>query len=243
MISHYERASELAGHKNLGGRWEAQAALAFECARLGVAVSDGSLLARARTTALETLDAVRPISGRLPWTALAHAALALVAQAEGDGVAAADEARASLDLDTETQISAYLHVLWVAGRILIPQGEPEAEGLTQEILGGFSYVSMLINDPDIKSRWFGVAERRELAEIVGFELSELQAEDPTALELSDSDLEILRDLASGLVAARRSPDGEPDDVDEDVNRLFAKLGVGSETEAIEFAIKSGVTWR
>jgi len=242
MISHYERAGELAGQKNLGGRCEAQAALAFECARLGVAAGDDALMGRARTTALETLDAVRPISGRLPWTALAHAALALVAQAEGDDVTAAEEARASLDLDTETHVSAYIQVLWVAGRILIRQGEPEAEGLTQEILGGLSYVSMLINDPDIKSRWFAVPEHSELAGIVGFERSELEAEEP-AVELSDSDLEVLRDLASGTVTARRSTDDGATDANEEVDRLFAKLGVGSETEAIEFAIKSGVTWR
>jgi len=244
LIGHYERAAELAGHKNLGGRCEAYSALAFECARLGAAAGDDALLGRAKRTALETLDAVRPISGRLPWEALAHAALALVAQAEGDGVIAAEEARSSLDIDTETQIPIHLQVLWAAGRILIPQGEPEAAALTQEILGGFSYVNMLISDPDVKSRWFDVPDRRELAEIVGFQPSDgSEASDPDALELSDGELEILRSLASGSSSAQQSPDSGANGADEEMDRLFAKLGIGSETEAIEYAIKAGVTWR
>nr|MDP9494800.1 ribbon-helix-helix domain-containing protein [Actinomycetota bacterium] len=239
MVSHFERAAELAGQKNLGARSEAYSTLAFELARIGVANGDDAVLKQAKAAATETLRTVRPMSGRLPWEAEAHAALALIAQAEGDGAAAADEARAALDIDGETFIAQYLHVLWAAGRILIVNGEPEAAALSAEILGGFTYVNMSISDPQLKARWFEVPAHQELAEIVGFEPSEAwQAEEGT--QLSEADLALLRDLASGTVSVGENPGaGGADDVDE----LLAKLGVASRSEAIEYAIKAGVTWQ
>jgi len=241
MVRHFERAAELAGQKNLGARCEAYSTLAFELARIGGANDDDSVLKQAKEAATETLRTVRPMSGRLPWEAEAHAALALVAQAEGDEATAADEARAALDIDGETFISQYLHVLWAAARILIVNGEPEAAALSAEILGGFTYVNMSINDPDLKARWFEFPAHRELAEIVGFEPSQAwQAEEGS--ELSEAELGLLRDLASGTVAVGEEA-GEGNGGSDEVDELLAKLGVASRSEAIEYAIKAGVTWQ
>ena len=238
MIGHLERAAELAGQRNLGARCEALSTLAFEAARIGVSTGDETTLKKAKEAAAETLRAIRPIGGQLPWEADAHAALALVAQAEGDDATAADEARLALDLDGETFLAQYLHVLWVAGRVLIVGDAPEAPALSAEILAGFGFIDMLIADPDLKARWFGLPTHRELAEIVGFEYSRA-IEPEENVELGEAELGLLRDLASGTVTA--NPLGGPGS--SDVEELLVKLGVASESEAIEYAIKAGVTWQ
>jgi hypothetical protein len=239
VIAHFERAAELAGQKNLGARCEALSTLAFEAARIGVATGDEGAMKKAKEAAVETLRTVRPMSGGLPFEADAHAALALVAQSEGDGETAAEEARASLDFDGETFITQYLHVLWVAGRVLIVGNAPEAAALREEILAGMGFVDMSIADPELKARWFGLPTHRELAEIVGFEPSQGGQPEDT-VELGEDDLELLRELASGSnTDDRPRGPGGPGDVEE----LLAKLGVASQSEAIEYAIKAGVTWQ
>ena len=233
MVAHFERAAELAGQKNLGARCEALSTLAFEAARIGVVKGDGSAMTKAKETAAEALQAIRPLTGQLPWEADAHAALALVAAAEGDGETAADEARAGLELDGETFLAQYVHVLWVAGRVLILGDEPEAAALSAEILAGFGFIDMSIADPDLKAKWFGLPTHRELAQIVGFEPS-LTSQPEERIVLGEDELGLLRELASGTVGQ-----GGGDGIEE----LLSKLGVASETEAIEYAIKSGVTWQ
>ena len=232
MVGHYERAAELAGQKNLGARCEALSSLAFESARIGVANRDDTALDKARRAAAETLQMVGHMGGRLPWESIAHAALALVAQADGDTGAAAEEARAALGIDGETFLTEYVRVLWVAGRILIAGGEPEAAALTAQTLSGLAYVDMSISDPEIKAGWFALPQHRELAEIVGFKIS-MPAPPDGEMELNTVDLDLLRDLASGEAA---------DDSDR-VAELLAKLGLASKTEAIQYAIKAGVTWQ
>jgi hypothetical protein len=236
-VAHFQRAAELAGQKNLGARCEAISTLAFETARIGVATGDESALDKAKESAAEALRTARPMGGQLPWEADAHAALALVAAAKGDGETAADEARAALDLDGETFLTQYLHVLWVAGRVLIVGDAPEAPALSAEILAGFGFIDMMLADPDLKAKWFGIPTHRELAEIVGFEPSPASGPE-NRVELGEDDLGLLRDLASGSVMADQALGSSAE-----VKELLAKLGVASETEAIEYAIKSGVTWQ
>jgi class 3 adenylate cyclase len=233
-VAHFERAAELAGLKNLGGRCEALSTLAFECARIGVTTGDPVALTRAKLAATETLATVRQMSGRLPWEAEAHAALALVAETEGDSRTAAVEARACLDLDGETFLKEYLHALWAAGRILIVNNEPEAAALSAEIIAVFGFVDMSISDPDLKARWFAQPPIGELAGIVGFEPS--GPGESEGMELDDDELALLRDMASGSLSDRDSGPGE-------VDVLLDKLGVASEAEALEYAIKTGVTWQ
>ena len=55
-----------------------------------------SLLDRAQLAAGATLDAIRPLPGDLPWEAVAHAVLAVVAEAEDRPSDAADESRIAL---------------------------------------------------------------------------------------------------------------------------------------------------
>ncbi len=244
MTTHFERAAEHAGHKNLAGRAAAYAALAIESARLGVTTADDALITQAKTAATQTLDSIRPLPGDLPWESVAHAALSVVAQAEGNTEEAAEEARLALSIDGDTHVPDYLDVLWAAGRTLIAQGEPEADELKQEVFGAFMYAHMSINDPDIKSKWFGVPAHRELAEMVGFEAPETWQEgEMDTVDLSDDDLGLLRELASGFAGARRSTGNGHGANDEDTAALLTKLGVESVTEAMEFAIKAGVTWQ
>jgi tetratricopeptide (TPR) repeat protein len=239
MVSHFERAAELAGQKHLGARCEALSTLAFEAARIGVVTGDESAMRRAKEAAAETLLTVRSMSSGLPWEADAHAALALVAEAEAESETAAVEARAALDFDGETFLTQYLHVLWVAGRVLIVGDAPEAAALSAEILAGLGFVNTLIADPDLKAKWFGLPTHRELAAIVGFDPSE-ESQPEDSVELGQDELALLRDLASGAVGGDRvgGPPGS-----SEVEELLAKLGVASETEAIEYAIKTGVTWQ
>lgn len=244
MTDHYERAAEHAGQKNLAGRAEAYSALAIDSARLGVAGSDDALIAQAKTAANRTLDSVRPMAGDLPWESVAHAALAVAAQTEGNAAEAAEEARIALAIDGDTHVLAYLNVLWAAGRTLIVQGEPETDALVEEVFGGFMYAHMSISDPEIKAMWFGFPAHRELAEIVGFEAPESwQESEVDGVDLSDDDLGLLRELASGFAGARRSTGNTHIADDENTEALLAKLGVESVTEAMEFAIKAGVTWQ
>ncbi|MGH8915303.1 MAG: hypothetical protein ACRDZM_12410, partial [Acidimicrobiia bacterium] len=110
-------------------------------------------------------------------------------------------------------------------------GEPEAAALSAEVLAGFGFINMTLADPVIKARWFDLPKPRELAGIVGFDPSEAWDGDLGGVDLTEEELALLRELASGI----RSDSGE-------VGSLLARLGVDTETEAIEYAIKAGVTW-
>ncbi|MFZ0626533.1 MAG: AAA family ATPase [Acidimicrobiia bacterium] len=241
MIRHFERAAELAGQKNPGERCDAYSRMALECARIGSRDNDAALLERARVAADETLRIVGRMNGKLPWEPLAHAALALVA-AEGDPAKAADHARASLDIDGETYLSIYIPILWVAARTLIAANEPEAAALSAEILGGLGFLHSSIADPEIRAKWFDQPIPKELAELVGFESSQASdADQGRGVDLSETELGMLRDLASGPTGSDKSSAEVA--VKEDLEHLFEKLGVASQTEAIEYAIKAGVTWQ
>jgi tetratricopeptide (TPR) repeat protein len=233
MARHYRRSAELAGQKSPGERCEATAILGFECARIMAMTADTSLLEPAREAALETLDLSRQLKGRLPWGPLAHATLALVAQAEGDAATAADHARNALDVDGETHLAYFVPILWVAARTLIAGNEPEAASLSAQTIAGLSYLSMSLGDADLRNKWFANPIVAETSRIVGFDLAASlavdEAEGPT---LTESDLEVLRELASGSEV-----------VGPEVGSLLSKLGVETENEAIQYAIKAGVTWR
>ena len=149
---------------------------------------------------------------------------------------AANEARIALtSFDPLTHVPHFVDVLWVAGRVLVAQQEPEAEALVEQIAQGLGYLSMSMTNPDTKTRWFSVHSHKELAQIAGFDLSAGFGGDQVATGLEDAELELLRLIASG------SGDGPVSDAA--VSALLAKLGVASQTEAIEYAIKAGITWR
>jgi predicted ATPase/class 3 adenylate cyclase len=233
MTRHYRRAAELAGQKHLGEKCEAIAILAFEYARIMALTDDRSLLESARETAEEAVELSRQLKGQLPWEPMAHAALALVAEAEGDAAKAADEARSALDFDGETFLGSFVPILWVAARILIAGDQPEAASLSAQIIAGLSYLGMSLGDESLKEKWFASPLIAETARIVGFDPAEsLAADEATGPTLTEDDLALLRELASG------SGGGRPE-----VGSLLFKLGVETENEAIQYAIKAGVTWR
>jgi hypothetical protein len=233
MDRHYRRAAELAGQKNIGECCQAWGHLAFESARIALTEGDLSLVAGAREAAQRTLDLSSRLKGRLPWVAQAHAALGLAAMAEGDQVTAADEARAALDIEGETHVLYFAQSLWTAARLLVATGEPEGPALAEEIGMILSFVAMSFSDPEMRQKWFSMPMARDLAEIVGFDPNAAQAPTEEGLELTEADLALLRDMASGTAASR------PGDVDD----LLGKLGVESEHEAIQYAIKAGVSWQ
>jgi hypothetical protein len=236
MHRHFRRAADLAGQTSLGERCDALATLAFEYARISTLGGDASLMQQARETAEEALEAGQLVKGRLPTNALAHAALSLAAGADGDVAAAADEARAALDIDGETHLLYFVAILWAAARALILGDQQEAASLSAEIIGGLYYLGMSMSDPDIRARWLSNPIQAQLVEIVGFDLATLDSPDGEHEPLDDDELDLLRELASGSVGGRS-------DVSDRVGGLLTKLGVDTENEAIQYAIKSGVAWR
>ncbi|HEU4320621.1 MAG TPA: AAA family ATPase [Acidimicrobiia bacterium] len=237
MTRHYRRAAELAGQARLGESCQALSDLAFEYARIAVFGDDPSLFEKARETAEEALGLARHMRGETPYTGLAHATLALVAEAKGDIETAAEEVRNSRGFHGESHLLYLVPILWVGARILIRNDQPEAAGLTEEILGGLTYLSSSIADPELRDRWFSNPMRRETAEIVGFDPALVGEVEDVQVEFTKEDLELLRAVTAG--SAPQSGGDRPGPVDE----LLAKLGVSSESEAIEYAIKAGVTWQ
>jgi tetratricopeptide (TPR) repeat protein len=236
MDRHYRRAADLAGQGSIGERCEALATLAFEYARIAAFGGDNSLMERARVAAEEALEAGRQVRGRLPTNALAHAALSLAAGDEGDTATAAEEARSALDIDGETHLLYFVAILWAAARALILGDQPEAASLSAEIIGGMYYLSMSMSDPEIRAKWFSNPIHAQLAEIVGFDLATLESPEGEHEPLDDDESDLLRALASGSV-------GAGSEAPTRVGYLLAKLGVDTENEAIQYAIKSGVAWR
>ncbi len=233
MTRHYRRGAELAGQRSPGARCEAIAALAFEYARIAALQGDTSLFEPAKETAIEALELSRQLRGQLPWGALAHATLALVAESEGDATTAADEARNALDFDGETYLMYFVPILWVAARILIAGDQPEAASLSAQTIAGLSYLGMSLGDTELRDKWFATPVIAEVSRIVGFDPTESPTvEEAGGPELTEADLALLRDLASG--SSDRSPK---------VDDLLARLGVETENEAIQYAIKAGVTWQ
>ncbi|HEY6635300.1 MAG TPA: AAA family ATPase [Acidimicrobiia bacterium] len=237
MTRHYRRAADLAGQTSVGESCQALADLAFEYARIAVFGGDPALFERARETAQETLVMASQFKTETPFTALAHATLALVAEAAGDADLAADEMREAQTLQGETHLLYLVPILWVAARILIRGGHPEGAEVTEEIIGGLTYVSMSMGDPEVRDKWFSHPIRREMAEIVGFDPAHVDAAPSEGIEFTEEDLELLRAVTSGTAAARGGDGPSP------VDDLLAKLGVATEHEAIEYAIKAGVAWQ
>jgi class 3 adenylate cyclase len=233
LYAHFERAAELAGVKNPAARVEALCAIAIETCKVWAVTGDAELLERARLAADDTLGAVASLPGNPPWASVAHAVLAVVAEADGRSADAAEEARIALTtLDGLTHVLHFLDVLWAAGRVLIAQGAPEAPAMSQQIAEGLGYLSMTMTDRDIRAKWFAMDAHRELAQLVGFELSDLH--EVVGGELEDDEVELLRAITGGSARDDASKDA--------ISNLLSKIGVASETEAIEYAIKAGVTW-
>ena len=237
MTRHYRRAAELAGQASIGESCEALANLAFEYARIAVFGGDPSLFERAHETAEEALELARTVRGQTPYAGLAHGALALVAEARGDAETAAEEARNSRNFHGETHLLYLVPVLWVGARTLIRSGQPEAPALTEEIVGGLGYVSGAMADPELREKWFANPIQREVAEIVGFDPSQVDQATGEEVEFTEEDLELLRAVTTGTAPSAGGDSPNP------VDDLFAKLGVASESEAIQYAIKAGVAWQ
>ncbi len=124
-------------------------------------------------------------------------------------------------------------ILWVAARILIVGDQPEAASLSAQIIAGISYLGMSLGDAELRDKWFATPMIADVSRIVGFDPAEsLAADEAGGLALTEDDLALLRELASG--SSDRSPE---------VDDLLARLGVATENEAIEYAIKAGVTWQ
>ena len=233
---HFERAAELAGTKNPAGQAEAECALAIETCKLWALSGDAELLERATQAAERTLQVTGSLRGALPWAAVAHAVLAVSADAEGRAEDAEENARIALtSFDGLTHILHFVDVLWAAGRVLIGHQAPEAEGMAYQIAQGLGFLSLNIVDPEIRAKWFGVETHRELAQLAGFELTDDFGSPEGLTDLDDHDLALLREITSGT----REDNGSEDEVSE----LLEKLGVDSESGAIEYAIKAGIQWR
>ncbi len=236
LNDHFERAAELASSKNPAGQAEAYCALAVESCRLWAATGNEALLNRAAEAAHKTLNASGSLHGQLPWDSVAHAVLAVVADEENRAEEAEEEARIAIStLDGLTHLLHFVNVLWAAGRVLIGHQTPEAGPLAQQVAQGLGHFSMNMVDPDIRAKWFGVETHRQLAQLAGFELPEDLGYSEAPIDLDENELALLREVTAGSDEAANN--------EEEVSDLLAKLGVGSATEAIEYAIKTGLQWR
>ncbi|MGB8362293.1 MAG: hypothetical protein WCE80_12925, partial [Acidimicrobiia bacterium] len=129
----------------------------------------------------------------------------------------------------------FIDVLWAAGRVLVAQEAPETEALRHQIAQGLGYLSMNMSNPQIRERWFGMGTHTELAALAGFEPIDVLGTQGAPTDLADNEMELLREITSGS--------GERNAGGDEVTALLAKLGVSSETQAIEYAIKAGITWQ
>ena len=233
---HFEKAADLAGTKNPAGQTEAYCALAFEICRIGSLTENSDLLQLAKQAAEKTLDLAATLPGQTPWAGVAHAVLGVVADAEGLSEEAEDHARIALSsFDLLTHVLHLVNVLWAAGRVLVRHQAAEAADLTQQIAQGLGFLSMSMADPETRSKWFSVDIHTELASLAGFELPEdFEPEGAPPEGLTDEDLALLREIASGSHKAEAH--------ESEVSDLLTKIGVESETQAIEYAIKAGIGW-
>ncbi len=167
IVVHLERAADLAAEQTSpAGQCEALARLAFETARIGVDQKIESLLGVAESTAVRVRELAATMEGMLPWDAMAHAVQALVAHEQGRTEDAADAARSALDiLQPRLNPTHYLDVLWAIGRVLVAQGEPEAEDLCREIHGDLGYLDATIMDPEVKDLWFSTPAVQDLVDM------------------------------------------------------------------------------
>ena len=139
----------------------------------------------------------------------------------------------ALDVDGESHIVIFIWILWAAARALIVHDQPEAPSLSAEIIGGLSYLDMSMGDRTMWEKWFANPVHQEIAAIVGYDSAQVEAgEGGVGEDLTEEDLRLLRGLAAGSATA-----------DDEVSELLAKLGVASENEAIQYAIRAGVTWQ
>ncbi len=236
LEQHFERAAEQAGTRNPAGRAEAFCALAIETCKMAAETGDEALFQRAEEAAHRTLEACASLGGGLPWESVAHAVLGVVADVEGRSEEAEEEARTALfTLDGLTHILHFVNVLWAVGRVLIAHGTPEAGELAHQIAQGLGFLSMNIVDADTRSKWFATATHRELAQLAGFQLPADMRPVQGDAALDEVELALLREIVSGT--------DEREANEAQVKALLDKLGVVSETAAIEYAIKAGIQWR
>ena len=245
MLEHLEQAVKLATeHGSPAGRCENLALLAIEAAKLGESSGDDELLDRALLGADEAREVAKSLPGFLPWEAEAWAATALVRLTRGEADAAADAARSSLAaIEPRFTRAPYLDVIWVAGRVLIGQQAPEAQDLRNEILEDLFMIDKSTVDPEIKSRFFALPRISELAELCGFAGFQIELPAPwLEAGLDESEMMILQQLVTGKSDAEIAStiDVTEANVGEQLDVIFAKLGVSNRTAAKEYALTGGI---
>jgi hypothetical protein len=91
---------------------------------------------------------------------------------------------------------------------------------------------MSMGDTDLRRAWFANPMVRDMTTIIGFEPDSVSAPPDDGMTLTPEEQEVLRDLAEGGA-------GDPSLVDG----LLSKFGVDSPNKAIEYAIRSGLSWQ
>lgn len=248
-IEHFERAIDLAvENRSIAGRCEGLALLALEAAKLGELTGSDELLERAARAAEETrkvASALGTVSGDLAWEAQAWAASALVALKRGENDAAAEAAKSALvALSPRLMRAFHLDVQWIAGRVLIGGGAPEAADLRAGIGEMLFKLDNSMVDPGVKERWIKVPMNKELVGLAGYEgfTSAPGIGAAPAASLEEIEIEILRQLASGKNDAEiaQELDTDTEDVAHWFSSIFSKLQVDSKEAVTEYALTRGI---
>ncbi len=252
MSEHLERALVLAAERGSpAARAETLAVLATQCARLGAARGEESLLLRAERYADECRHVALALPGQLPWEAQAYAATAQAALARGRLEAAAEAARSAVaSLDARRPEGLHLEVYEVAARALDAAGfHAEAVGLRGKLRAFVRLIAERILDDGVRARWFAAPPHRDLAAVAGeLEPAVPAPENRASLRerlaggLSAREAEVLRlvvtgktnrEIALDLVLSEKT-------IARHLSNIFNKLGVSSRAAATAFALREGI---
>ncbi len=234
MRAHLERAVELATASGRpAGRCEALATLALAFARVGRDTTDDGMLDQAETAAAEVRRIVRDLPGHPPWGAQADAVSATVAEARGDTEHALAAARAALETRrVAMREDPHLEILVPAARVVLAHGsDDERVTVRDELRLLRDLIARRTIDEGCRVAWFRGPRGRELAELAGDDRGEGGA--------AATPPDLLRLVADGRtndeIATILGID-EPA-VERELTELYARLGVGSRSEATALALR------
>lgn len=248
MRKHLERALALATERGSpAGRCEILALLAIESAYHGSTPGNTELLAQAEGCARETLRLAATLPGDLPWEARAHAALGEIALVRGDAQAAAQAANAAIDVLKRTgNFFPFVlpDVLLAVARCLAGVDDEKALRFRTETRVILQRVAEATRDDDIRARWFRAPIQAELTTLVGaastVALDQPRKDLPRGL--TERQAEILRHVTSGQTNREIAGQLEltEQSIAEELERIFATLGVSTTGQAAAVAVMGGV---
>jgi DNA-binding CsgD family transcriptional regulator len=222
--------------------------LAIESAYHGSAAGNTDLLAKAEGCARESLRLAATLPGDLPWEARAHGALGEIALARGDAQAAAQAANAAIDVLKRTgNFFPFVlpDVFLAVARCHAGVDDQKAQSFRTETRVILERVAEATRDDDVRARWFRAPIQAELTTLVGaapmVALDQPRKDLPRGL--TERQAEILRYVTSGQTNREIAGKLEMTEhsIAEELERIFATLGVSTKGQATAVAVMGGVS--